>query len=190
MVNYGNGKIYKIVSSYTNMIYIGSTTKQYLSQRMDTHKSSLKGWMKGQRGYTSSFSILLFDDAKIILLEAYPCTSIDELRAREQYYIDLYCETAVNCKNAFGADEELRKQYRKQYYKDNQEYLEQQRKQYLLNNKVQIQQRNKQYRKNNLEQIQQKMNQKYDCECGGKYTYAHKTEHERTQQHQNYINNQ
>lgn len=42
MVNYKDGKIYKIVSSQTAKIYIGSTTKKYLSQRMDDHRSMLR----------------------------------------------------------------------------------------------------------------------------------------------------
>ena len=32
---YNNGKIYKIESNLGNKIYIGSTTKDYLSQRME-----------------------------------------------------------------------------------------------------------------------------------------------------------
>jgi hypothetical protein len=42
MVNYGNGKIYKIESHLGDKIYIGSTTKQYLSQRMDKHRSEYR----------------------------------------------------------------------------------------------------------------------------------------------------
>ena len=42
MVNYDNGKIYKIKSNQTNKIYVGSTTKTYLSQRMDQHRSAVK----------------------------------------------------------------------------------------------------------------------------------------------------
>ena len=38
MVNYSNGKIYKIESDLGDLIYIGSTTKYYLSQRMERHR--------------------------------------------------------------------------------------------------------------------------------------------------------
>ena len=38
MVNYGNSKIYKIWSPNGDNIYIGSTTKKYLSQRMVEHR--------------------------------------------------------------------------------------------------------------------------------------------------------
>eukprot|EP01050_Picozoa_sp_SAG11_P027380 SAG11_NODE_6909_length_1227_cov_20.484043_1_plen_39_part_01 len=37
MVNYKNGKIYKIQCFVTNKIYIGSTSQLYLSQRLKDH---------------------------------------------------------------------------------------------------------------------------------------------------------
>ena len=41
MVNYSNGKVYKIEpisGGEEGDVYIGSTTKRYLSQRMNTHR--------------------------------------------------------------------------------------------------------------------------------------------------------
>ena len=55
MVNYANGKIYKIESIINiedieePLIYIGSTTKNYLSQRMDEHRSNYKMWKIGKK---------------------------------------------------------------------------------------------------------------------------------------------
>ena len=43
-MNYKNGKIYKIESHLGDKIYIGSTTKQYLSQRFVNHRSDFKMW--------------------------------------------------------------------------------------------------------------------------------------------------
>ncbi len=48
MVNYENGKIYKIESHLGDKLYIGSTTKQYLSQRMDKHRTDYKQWLNGK----------------------------------------------------------------------------------------------------------------------------------------------
>ena len=62
MVNYGNGKIYKIepiCDHDDGDVYIGSTTKQYLSQRMDTHRTGYKSWRIGKHGKTSSY--ILFE---------------------------------------------------------------------------------------------------------------------------------
>ena len=41
---YENGKIYKLVSPHTNKIYIGSTCKKYLCQRMADHNSRFRKW--------------------------------------------------------------------------------------------------------------------------------------------------
>ena len=51
MINYGNGKIYKIepiCEHDEGDIYIGSTTKEKLCQRMTTHRSSYKYWLSGK----------------------------------------------------------------------------------------------------------------------------------------------
>ncbi len=93
MVNYGNGKIYKIVSSNTEKVYIGSTTKKYLSQRMDEHRSAFKS---NKARKCKSEELLKEDDAQIILLENYPCSSKDELLARERHWYDQYKNVAIN----------------------------------------------------------------------------------------------
>ena len=62
MVNYKYGKIYKITDNTTNKIYIGSTCKYYLSQRLSTH---VGGYIKYLRKtnykthYVSSYEIFL-----------------------------------------------------------------------------------------------------------------------------------
>ena len=64
--------------------------------------------------YVSSYNIVKYDDCKIIRVEEFPCSSKDELRAREQYYIDN--NGCVNKVNAFLTDEE-RKQNQKESHK-------------------------------------------------------------------------
>ena len=55
MVNYGNGKVYKIESHLGDKVYYGSTTKKYLSQRMDKHRGDYKVWLEGKTNLTMSF---------------------------------------------------------------------------------------------------------------------------------------
>jgi len=48
--NFSTSKIYKIepnVKHEEHEIYIGSTTKQYLSQRMTAHRSNYDCWKRG-----------------------------------------------------------------------------------------------------------------------------------------------
>ena len=43
MINYGNGKIYKLVRLTDDVVvYVGSTTKHYLSSRLVEHKDKAK----------------------------------------------------------------------------------------------------------------------------------------------------
>ena len=81
MPNYQNGKIYKIHSYQTDLVYYGSTTVQ-LCSRLTGHKQDLKS------GRTvSSKQILQYDDAMITLVELFPCNSKTELESRERFYI-------------------------------------------------------------------------------------------------------
>ena len=88
MVNYENGKIYKIVCNKTGKVYVGSTTNHILSDRLSNHVSSYKRWLLDKKHYVSSYEIFQENNYFILLIENYPCKSKDELRAREQYHID------------------------------------------------------------------------------------------------------
>src|SRR5438445_9219955 len=86
-MSYQNGKIYKIVSEQTDKVYIGSTIDP-LTTRLTCHKSGYKRWKNEKRGFTASFDIVKYGDAKIMLLESYPCRNKDELREQEQVWLD------------------------------------------------------------------------------------------------------
>jgi hypothetical protein len=93
MVNYANSKIYKIEPTCEHDegdIYIGSTTKKYLCQRMDSHRSAYKRWKEGKFHKYTSFDIFDkygIEKCDIILLETIKCNSKDELQAQEKYFI-------------------------------------------------------------------------------------------------------
>jgi len=88
MVNYNNGKIYKIVDNTNNNIYVGSTTKKYLSDRLSEHRCDYRRYLKGTNGYLTSCEIIKNNNYDIILLELVNCDSKDELKAKERFYID------------------------------------------------------------------------------------------------------
>jgi hypothetical protein len=113
MSNYKNGKIYKIISKNTDMIYIGSTTKVKLTTRLSEHRHSFN-----HNGSMSSRNMFLWDDAEIKLIENYPCESKIELRKREQYYLDLYPDYIVNDERKAYID---KKEYNRNYMKQRRE---------------------------------------------------------------------
>ena len=80
---YSRGKIYKITSSQTDKIYIGSTIRT-LVKRFECHHNNFRNYGIGIR----SCEILKYNDASIILIEEYPCNNKKELEIRERYYIE------------------------------------------------------------------------------------------------------
>ena len=168
---YHNSKIYKIVSDYTDKIYIGSTT-QLLCKRIYNHKKHYQEFKKNIGRYIRSFDLIELGEVDIILLENVKCESKEQLHARERYYIELNKEICVNKNIPTRTD--------KEYYHDNIEKI----KQYRENNK----EIRKKYKKEYYEKNSEKLKEKFNCECGGKYTYISKQRHLKLKIHTNYIN--
>jgi len=76
MPDYNKGKIYKLTGA--GKIYIGSTT-QLLSARHWAHKN---------QGATTVQEIITDPNNQITLIELFPCSSKEELLARERYHIE------------------------------------------------------------------------------------------------------
>lgn len=146
MINYQNGKVYKIINENNEIVYIGSTTQELLCDRYKTHKHKAP-------------------NHKIILIENYPCNSRQELCMREQQVIEEH-DNLLNKIKAYLREEEKtkenKKEYMKEYVKNNKKQIQDYRKEYRKNNKKKIQDYTKQYIKNNIDKIkeQQKIYQK------------------------------
>ena len=100
-------KIYKIELIYSNddePIFIGLTTKEYLSQLMAAHRSGYKRRNKKVLGFMSSnvmFDKYGSDNCKISLLENVDANNSDELKLHETKYIKLLLLTQLlNCVNS------------------------------------------------------------------------------------------
>ena len=166
MINYNNGKIYKIepiVEHDEDEIYVGSTTKHYLSQRMVNHRSDYKRYIEGKTKYIFS-SFKLFDkygveNCEISLIETVNANSNDELKAREKHYIQLL--KCVN-KNIPNRTHEEYLEYKKEY--------------------------NKEYTEKNKDRIKEYDNKKYICSCGSTCIYSQKVRHFASIKHQQFIN--
>jgi hypothetical protein len=164
MPDYQNGKIYKLINTESTLTYIGSTT-QTLAQRKAKHHENYKCWKKGKTNYVTSFKIFDNDEwgCQIVLIENFPCNSRDELERQERYYIE-----SIECVNKNRPT-----RTRTEWKQDNKE-------------KIMIYQND--YRKDNIIKISEKRKVKHDCVCGGKYTFANKSQHLKTSRHQDYMN--
>ncbi len=137
MVNYQLGKIYELVCLMTGKRYIGSTTKEYLSQRLAGHISESKSCKP-----TRAKEIIEGNNYKILLIEAYPCNSKDELKAKEYEHMNkIEC---VNKIKNFGIVDP--REYQKNHRKQNKQSISEQRKKHYELNKDMILEQNKKRR--------------------------------------------
>jgi hypothetical protein len=161
MSKYQSSKIYKIYSDVGDKVYIGCTTKKYLSQRMAKHKYDYTYYKKNREetGFAFVTSYLMFDEygvdnCKIELLELYPCNSIDEIRKREAHYIKTI-PNINNCHNwtqeRINAKKETERQQAKLSYEKNKTELNKKSIEYYAKNKeLIIEKRNLNKEKYNL----------------------------------------
>ena len=170
MVNYANGKVYKLVNNVDDEIYVGSTCSE-LRKRKNDHKSKSLGKRKNQSNY-QHLNQVGWDNIEIILIEAVNCNNKDELHRRERYWIETL-KPSLN--------KQVPGRTKKQY--TNRDEFRQHRRNYFKNN---IEQTNKSraragaYYKNN----QQKLKQRIVCACGKEGAYVSKLQHEKSKHHQ------
>ena len=82
------------------------------------------------------------------------------------------------------------KEYKKKWYENNKEEMSLRCKERYENNKEHILQKHKQYKIEHTEELKasyKKWNIKVECGCGSSHTLAHKSCHEKTLKHKNYI---
>ena len=170
-MDYKNSRIYQIRNTFDDDVYVGSTC-QPLSKRMAYHRGNMNAAAK--------LNVLLYKKMRehgvdcfyIELVEECSCENKEQLRKREGHFIR---ELATLNMCQAGRD-------RKTYKLDNQEQILSQGKQYYESHKEQITKYHEKYRLDNKEL----RNSKFECACGGSYSYTHKAEHCRCQKHKKY----
>ena len=162
-MDYKNGKIYKLVCSETNKIYIGSTC-QPLFKRKYGHKSQIKKKCKFQ-----NVSYKDFIEPEIFLIEDFPCERKEQLLARERYYIE-----NIECVN-IEIPRSTKESNKISWEKNKDKYREGYR------------QRAAKYFEENKEKISKKNKEKIKCECGKILSFASLSNHKKTKFHLNNI---
>ena len=207
--DYSKGKIYKIepVNGAEGDIYIGSTCKELLSQRMTAHRSDYKRWKEGVRSKVMSFD--LFDkygieNCVIVLIELVDAKCKDELYAREQHYIkSLKCVNKIiplRTKEEYRTENKdvLKIRSHDKYINNNQYYItyrethkdskKQYNSLYCQEHKDEISVQKSKYHKANIDKINLRRKAIYACTCGSEITKGEKARHEKTIKHQNFLN--
>lgn len=110
MINYKNGKIYKLVNDDLGLTYYGSTCSE-LKKRLYNHKNNLN---------CSSKELFKSGNVKIYLVEDFPTTDKIHLLQRERYYIEN--NNCVNKKKPISTIHDIndyKKKYNERYNKKN-----------------------------------------------------------------------
>ena len=168
------GIVYMIKCNETGECYVGSAnTKKCLISRKSEH-TNMKGCCSSkqiiERGnYT--FSII----EENIFIDT-------ELRKREQYWIDT-SDHVINKLRAYISPEQT-KEHHREYREKNKEKISIQQHEYYEINKEKVCLYQQEYREKNEGIIKEKFN----CECGGRYTRVNKSIHLKSKKHQNYLN--
>ena len=197
MPNYQNGKIYMIESLEGKCRYYGSTVQE-LCKRMSKHKSNYK-----KNKYVSSSKVLCFNDAKIFLVENYPCNNKEELNRKEGEYIrnndcvnrnipgrtqkeyqqDNKDKISKRTKKKYRENKEQVLKDRKEYYKKNKIKVNKRVNKYYQNNKETRINYAKDYRTKNNDKLTEQRKIKKQCECGTYIRQFELARHRKSKKH-------
>ena len=176
---YNNGLIYKIVCKDMTITdcYIGSTID--FKQRKRTHKSNCNN--ENVKEYNYKIYTFMrenggFNNFEIIEIKKYPCSSKRELELEERKQMELY---------GGSLNKNIPTRNKKEYILVNRDKINEKSKEWYNNNKEKKKEKDK-IRYNN---IKEQILKKFNCECGGKYTYNSKVRHIKTNKHQSFLIN-
>ena len=175
MVNYSFAKVYKIEPKCLHEegeIYIGSTAQTALCLRFQQHKKDYNN-RKGALSVHALFDKYGIDNCDIILLELCPCTTKDEIFARESFYMK-----TMKCVN-----KKIMGRTKHEYYCDNKEEILQKRYDYHEKNKEQSNANHKKYNEKNKEHISASRGEIVRCECGCDLTKSTMKRHQKSAKH-------
>ena len=167
MPDYHKGKIYKILNTIDNEIYVGSTC-ELLSQRMARHRSDCK-----RRAHLPLYKAMIEYGKEyfyIELLEKHPCSDKEELVKKENEYIrslkpSMNQRGYVTCKIT----------YAREYYHNNKTRRSIYCREYYQNNNTSL----KEYRR----EYYQAAKEMITCECGCEITKRGLKQHIATKKH-------
>jgi hypothetical protein len=180
MVNYQDGKIYKLVGG--GLTYYGSTCNE-LYKRFHQHKKK-SNCAKSKQLFDTG------DKVDIVLVEKYPCNDKMELHKRERYYIEN--NECINKAIPTRTIKEWKKDNKDKIKEKNKEYIEKNKdkikgikKEYYKTNKDKINERNKKYFETNKDKIK---SEKITCDCGSVIRKYDISIHNKSKKHIQFIN--
>tara|TARA_R110002153_G_scaffold54274_1_gene151203 strand:+ start:334 stop:966 length:633 start_codon:yes stop_codon:yes gene_type:complete len=187
------------------LTYYGSTCD--LNHRMSRHKDTINN-------RCTSKKIIERGNYEYSIIETHENIDEYDLHERERWYIknhvcvnkqiphrtsaeyrqdnkekiaEYYQDNKEKIAEYYQDNKEKLAEYSQKYYQDNKEKIAENNQKYYQDNKEKIVENNQKYYQDNKEKIAQKMKEKFNCECGGKFTKINKTHHKKTQKHLKWV---
>ena len=179
-----------------SLVYYGSSGMPVLDDRIKSHIKNYNYWKNGGKtNYCYSYKVLELNNYECGIIDVVFFTIKWELWERERLLIEnnecVNKQVPNRTSKEYHADYyQNNKEQKAEYYQANKEYFKEQRVYYYQANKEQSNEKSKQYYQDNKDKIKEKQREKFNCPCGGKYTYRHKAIHIKSQKHQNWISSQ
>jgi hypothetical protein len=183
-MEYQEGKVYKIEGD--GLTYYGSTTTT-LNERFSDHKCN--------QHCCSSRQIIELGHATIVLVELFPCETLDELLWRERWYIENNECVNINLPilseeerknkshNHYINNKEKHNKMTQQWYSEHKKEHNEITQQHYIDNKEKTDERHRQYNLTHKKENAERHSKKYTCECGSICAWGHKSSHEKTLKH-------
>ena len=188
---FARGKVYALCNSKTHDVYVGSTTTS-LAERLRWHLVAREQCQGNVQRLIRDIGPQHFE---ITLLQAYPCTSREELRAREAVWVRRMGTVNNNIPGRTRAQrrreqpEHEKEEHRKHYLRHRERIKARTRLWYAENigdlraTLAQHQERNDAEMAKHALWSPETRTQVYTCPCGGKCSWASQKTHFRTMRH-------
>ena len=177
---------YKIYSDQEpTLVYVGSTSKRLLCQRMGQHRED----MKRGKGCASVQILSKYPDAKIeLLLVPIICNDLAERNKFERLLTESEggCNYRVQGRTKKEYNDEWNannKEYYRKYRDDNREHYKAQKDVYYKENKTYFKDIHKKYYDENADKIRAQKREYITCECGVDVQRGHMPRHRKTTKH-------
>jgi len=211
IINYSNTIIYKLVCNDLDIkdCYVGHTTN--FIKRKQHHKESCIN--PNNKGYHLKVYQMMRENGgwinwSMIEIEKFPCNDHNEATKQERYWYEVL-NANMNHLNPNRTKKEYRDSHKEEIAKQGKEYRDShkekifmQRKQFRDNHKDELKEKKhefyeqhkeqillhqKEYKEKHKEEIKLKRAVIYICICGISYTNNHKSRHEKSKKHQEFI---
>jgi hypothetical protein len=160
---------------------LNNVTKLQAEMREEVHRVQLNAVLNSQRASCGGLTKQEYD-------KLYREENKEKIKENDKQYYEKNRDNRIEYQKQYREENiEKVKETQKQYQEKHKERIRGYQKQYQEENKEQLREQKKQYREEHKEEISAHKGKKVDCVCGARITNGHKTRHERTQKHQNYV---